>query len=74
MFQIAIGLSYMFADFFIRQYTGRIDFNKSLNPLLKGLNYGILMQSALWTIIVSIVNKTQLLKEKMSLNDVIRYS
>ncbi|XP_059057667.1 sodium-dependent serotonin transporter-like [Achroia grisella] len=44
-------MTYMCMDVFIKQYTRRIDFNKSLNPMLKGITYGILLQSALWTLI-----------------------
>ncbi|CAH0402143.1 unnamed protein product [Chilo suppressalis] len=51
--EITIGMTYMCMDCFIKQYTRKIDFNSTLNPLLKGITYGILLQSALWTLLHS---------------------
>lgn len=52
--QLTIGVSYMFMDSFIKLYTGKVDLNKNLNPLLKGVAYGLLLQTLFWTLIVSI--------------------
>lgn len=51
--EVTVGMTYLCMDFFIKQYTKRIDFNQNLNPMLKGITYGILLQSALWTMLVS---------------------
>ncbi|XP_045458546.1 uncharacterized protein LOC123668898 [Melitaea cinxia] len=51
IYTIFIGISYMFMDFFIKQYSRRLDTNKHLNPLLRGISFGILLQTALWTIL-----------------------
>ncbi|XP_026757743.2 sodium-dependent dopamine transporter-like [Galleria mellonella] len=51
IFELTIGMTYMCMDVFIKQYTRKLDFNKSLNPMLKGITYGILLQSGLWTLI-----------------------
>ncbi|XP_072930632.1 uncharacterized protein [Epargyreus clarus] len=50
-FEFTIGMSYMCMDFFIKQYTRKLDFNESLNPLLRGISAGILLQTSVWTII-----------------------
>ncbi|KAL0851911.1 hypothetical protein ABMA28_000199 [Loxostege sticticalis] len=49
--EVTVGMTYLCMDFFIKQYTKRIDFNQNLNPMLKGITYGILLQSALWTML-----------------------
>ncbi|XP_026333819.1 sodium-dependent nutrient amino acid transporter 1-like [Hyposmocoma kahamanoa] len=49
--QLTIGVSYMFMDSFIKLYTGKADLNKNLNPLLKGVAYGLLLQTLFWTLI-----------------------
>nr|XP_013189077.1 unnamed protein product [Amyelois transitella] len=51
LIQITIGMSYMFMDCFIRQYTRKLDFTQSLNPLLKGITYGAIIQSAMWALL-----------------------
>ncbi|XP_053624010.1 uncharacterized protein LOC128682952 isoform X3 [Plodia interpunctella] len=49
--EIALGMPYMFMEFFIKQYTRKLDFHHSLNPLLKGVTYGSLLQTALHVIL-----------------------
>nr|XP_026500282.1 sodium-dependent dopamine transporter-like [Vanessa tameamea] len=51
LYAIFIGVSYMFMDFFIKQYTRRLDTNKNLNPLMKGVSFGILLQTAFWALL-----------------------
>ncbi|XP_045784346.1 sodium-dependent serotonin transporter-like isoform X3 [Maniola jurtina] len=41
----------MFMDFFIKQYTRRLDTCKALNPLMRGVSFGILLQTAIWTLL-----------------------
>ncbi|XP_045784345.1 uncharacterized protein LOC123880327 isoform X2 [Maniola jurtina] len=51
IYAILIGVSYMFMDFFIKQYTRRLDTCKALNPLMRGVSFGILLQTAIWTLL-----------------------
>lgn len=51
--EVFVGITYMFMDFFIKQYTRTVDFNNNLNPFLKGITIGILLQTALWAMLVS---------------------
>ncbi|CAG4955629.1 unnamed protein product [Colias eurytheme] len=44
-------MAYMFMDFFIKQYTRKLDTNETLNPLLRGVTFGILLQTAFWALI-----------------------
>ncbi|XP_045509683.1 sodium-dependent dopamine transporter-like [Colias croceus] len=48
---VTIGMAYMFMDFFIKQYTRKLDTNETLNPLLRGVTFGILLQTAFWALI-----------------------
>ncbi|XP_073960422.1 uncharacterized protein isoform X2 [Choristoneura fumiferana] len=47
---VTIGITYMCADLFIKQYTRRLDFNQDLNPLIKGLTVSILIQTTFWNL------------------------
>ncbi|XP_037300050.1 sodium-dependent nutrient amino acid transporter 1 isoform X1 [Manduca sexta] len=49
--EVTIGMPYMCMDSFIKQYTRKLDCNKFMNPLLRGIAYGLLLQTALWTLI-----------------------
>ncbi|XP_053624717.1 sodium-dependent serotonin transporter-like [Plodia interpunctella] len=51
LLEITLGMPYMFMDVFIKQYTRKIDFNQSLNPLLKGITYGSLLQTAMFALL-----------------------
>ncbi|XP_023942069.2 sodium-dependent noradrenaline transporter-like [Bicyclus anynana] len=50
IYAMFIGISYMFMDFFIKQYTRRLDTIETLNPLMRGVSFGILLQTAVWTL------------------------
>ncbi|VVC99799.1 unnamed protein product [Leptidea sinapis] len=51
---LAFGMSYMIMDFFIKQYTRKLDTSESLNPLLRGVSFGILCQTVLWALLNSL--------------------
>ncbi|XP_013149354.1 PREDICTED: sodium-dependent nutrient amino acid transporter 1-like [Papilio polytes] len=51
--EITMGITYMFMDVFIKQYTKRIDCYQYLNPLLRGIHMGCVLQSLLWNIILA---------------------
>ncbi|XP_045531287.1 sodium-dependent dopamine transporter-like [Pieris brassicae] len=53
---LTIGMAYMFMDFFIKQYTRKLDTNENLNPLLRGVSFGILLQTTL----LALINATNL--------------
>lgn len=52
---IVIGVPYMVMDFFIRQYTRKIDMCETLNPFLPGITIGILLNTGIFMILVSIL-------------------
>ncbi|XP_061382017.1 uncharacterized protein LOC116777706 isoform X3 [Danaus plexippus] len=54
IYAVGIGISYMFMDFFIKQYTRKLDTGKLMNPLLKGVSYGIIIQTDLSAILHAI--------------------
>ncbi|KOB79265.1 Transporter, partial [Operophtera brumata] len=68
--EITIGMGYMFMDCFIRQYTRKMDSLKLLNPLLKGITYCMLLQTALWAVLHAVYVADSLNFLISSLNDV----
>lgn len=52
---IVIGMTYMVMDVFIRQYTRKNSFDSDLNPLMRGVTIGILVNVGLLVIIVGLL-------------------
>ncbi|CAK1588587.1 unnamed protein product [Parnassius mnemosyne] len=52
-FEITMGMTYMFMDVFIKQYTRKIHCNQLLNPLLRGITIGCMLQSLMWNVFLA---------------------